>query len=110
MAVVFGDRAGEDEDVIQVDKEVDEVSEHVVHKGLKNSWSIGETKRHNKIFKMAEVSVKGCFPLVPFSYSYQMVGVAQVQLNEDGDPLEKLERGAAVCDSLMYLSMLSRSG
>lgn len=40
---------------------------------------------------MAASHVKGGIPLIPFPHPYHMVGVPEVELGEDGSPLERLE-------------------
>lgn len=53
-------------------------------KGLKNSWGIGETKRHDQILKVAQGCIESYPPHVSLTYVYQMVCFVQVQFREDG--------------------------
>lgn len=70
---------------------IQHVTEDVIHKGLEHNGSIGETKRHDQIFIMANVGVEGGPPFVPFMNANQVVGVAEVELSEDCGPLQQIK-------------------
>ena len=73
---VFFGGAGEDEDVINVDKDepVKHVVENIIHQSLEHSRGVGESKRHDEIFMVAAGNIEGDFQLVPLSYPHQVVG------------------------------------
>lgn len=74
MGDVFIDGPGEDKDVVQIHehKPIEEISEDVIHQGLKHCGSVSESKRHNTVF-------------ISLPNSHQMVGVAGARkLNSGG--------------------------
>lgn len=83
----------EDQDVIQVHEDVliKHVAEDVVDEGLEHSRSVGETKRHDQVFIMANRGVERRLPFVPFTDANKVVGIAEVKLGEDGGPLQQFK-------------------
>ena len=78
MVNVFILGSGEDQDVIEVDKNklVNHVSEYVVNKGLEDGRSIGEAKRHHQVLVVASGGVERCLPSVSLSNPDQVIGIA----------------------------------
>lgn len=72
---------GENENVIHIDKHkvVNEISQYIVHHCLKNSGSIGESKRHYKILKVTQVSVECRFPIISLTDGNQVVRLVEIQ-------------------------------
>jgi hypothetical protein len=62
---VFLGGAGEDEDVINVDKDEQHVVENIIHQSLEHGRGVGEAKGHDKILVVATGRVEGGLPLVP---------------------------------------------
>lgn len=82
---VFLNVAGENQDVIQVNKNelIEHVSENIIYEGLEYCRGVGESKGHNQIFRMAEGGIEGCLSLISFFYPDQVVRIAQVQFSEN---------------------------
>lgn len=61
-----------DQNVIQIHKhtDIEHITEHIVNQTLKHSRSIGESKRHDKVFIMATRGIEGYFPLISFLDAY----------------------------------------
>ena len=95
VASMFLGGPGRHQDVVEVhdDKGVEEISQHVIDKGLENSRGISQTKRHDEVLKVSQVSVKPRLPFIPLSDTYQVVRVAQVELGEHRGVSQWLERG-----------------
>lgn len=96
---VFLSQAGKNKDVIEVDEHepIQHITENVVNQGLEHSSSVGQSEWHHQVFVLPASHVKGSLPLVPFLCPYQMVGVLEVQLGEDGSPLDRLESRGDEC-------------
>ena len=75
--VMLGLRAGEYEDVVEVDdtEDIDVVSKSVLDKCLEGRRGIRKTERHDEIFVQAEQCAKGCFPLISILDTYEVEGV-----------------------------------
>ena len=69
--------AGEDEDVIEVDKDepVQHVAENIIDQSLEHSRGVGNAKWHDQILVVTTGRVEGGLPLIPFPHSHQVVGV-----------------------------------
>ncbi len=80
MELMFCQVSGEDEDAVKVDKHklVQEIPQHVIHQGVKDSRGISEIKRHDPVFIVGQRGVECSFPLIPFADPHQMVGVPKV--------------------------------
>jgi len=63
-------------------------SEQGVHHGLEGCWRVGEAKEHHGGFKQSFVSGESCLPLVPLLYFDCIVAPSDVNLGEEGAPLE----------------------
>ena len=103
MLSMFIEGPGENEDVVEVDKDkpVEHITEDVIYQGLEHCRCIGESEGDHKVFEVAQRSVEGCLPLIPLPDAHQMVGVSQVQLGEDGGITEgnecRAEEWQGVC-------------
>lgn len=84
---------GEDEDVIEINKDIsiEHVSEHIVHHCLEDGRGIGQAERHYEILIVSSWGVECRLPLISFSDADEVVGVAQVKFGENGGPLEQFE-------------------
>jgi len=97
---------GEDEDVIEVDKDIDveDVTEDVVHEVLEGGWSIGEAKGHDEAFEVTIACPEGCFPFIARFDTEKVVGTTEVEFGEDFGATETVEgfrderKGIAVLD------------
>ncbi len=93
MEMTFCQVSGENEDVVKVDKHkpVQEIPQHVIHQGLKDSKGVGETKRQDPVFIVTQRGVECGLPFIPFADPHQMVGIPKVQLREHCDSLQRFE-------------------
>ncbi len=62
---------------------VKHVSKNIVHKALECRRSIGESKRHDMLFKRAITGLEGCFPFITFSNTYKMISISKVKFSID---------------------------
>ena len=78
MVNVFLTEVGEDQDVIEVnkDKPVEHVPEHVVHQGLEDSRNVGEAEGHHQVLVVAGGGIERRLPLTPLADLDQVIGVA----------------------------------
>ena len=85
---------GENQDVIQINKYelVDHVPLDVVHQGLEDSRRVREPEQHDEVLPVPRWRVKGCLSLVALLYPHQVIGIPEVQLGEDGRPLQVVKR------------------
>jgi hypothetical protein len=106
MRNVFFECAGVNEDVVDINdaKDVQEFTETIVGVGLKRGRSIGETKRHNKIFEMSIPRTERCLVLIAIRNSELIVGVGEVKACKVLRAFEAIEefghegKGIAVLD------------
>ncbi len=84
---------GEDQDIVEVNKNklIDHVSEHVVDECLEDCRGVRKAKRHDQIFKMPGMGVKGGLPLVPLPNLNQVMSTAEIQLSKYCCPLQELK-------------------
>ena len=90
MTLVRASVLGKNEDIIKVHEPVNHVSQDVVHQGLEDSWCVSE-KRHHQVFPVTRRCIERRLPFVPLLDPDKVVGVPQVQLREDGSPLQQFE-------------------
>lgn len=67
----------EDEDVVEVDehKPVQEIPQHVIHQGLKNSWKVSKTKGQDLVFVVAQQGVECDLPFISLMDGRRYVGL-----------------------------------
>ncbi len=84
---------GEDQDVVKVNKNkpIDHVSKHAVDECLEDRRGVRKAKRHDQLFKMPGMGVKGGLPFVPLPNPNQVISIAEVKLRKDGRPLQELK-------------------
>ena len=90
VVTVFGFAPGVDEDIIYINdhEAMQELPEDLMNEVLKHGRGVDQTIGHNQIFVVACRGHKSGFPFIPFSYSHQVIGAAEVQLREDGSCTE----------------------
>ncbi len=90
MELMFGEAAGEDQDVIKVDKHkvVQEVPQDVIDEDLEDCGGVSEAERHDQVYKVDELGIECSLPLVSFSDPNQVYGAPQVQFTEDRGSLQ----------------------
>lgn len=88
MIHIFLYSLGKDQYVIEIN--IQHISEDIVYHGLKNSWGFGESTWHHQVLIVATGCVEGSFPLVSLTDPNKMVGIAEVELDENPGPLKKL--------------------
>jgi hypothetical protein len=72
---VFLGRKRENKDVVEVDETIQHVPEHIVYRGLENSGSVGEPKRHDQVLIMSTGRIEGHLPLVSLADPNKVVVV-----------------------------------
>ena len=74
---MFFGGAGEDEDVIEVDKDepVHHVTENIINQSLEHSRGVGKAKWHDQILVVTAGCIEDSLPFVPFLYLHQVVGI-----------------------------------
>lgn len=92
VLVGFGG-GGEDQDIIQVDKDegVEVGAEDVVHEALEGGGGVGEAKRHDGELIVAIAGAEGGLGDVFGGHTNLVVAVAEVNLGEDGGPMEAVK-------------------
>ncbi len=90
---MFGQAPRVDEDIIDVyqDEAMEVLPKHLVHEVLKYGWGVDKAIRHNQIFVVAIRGHQGSLPLVPLTYSDEVVRAAEVQLSEDSGTTEMFQ-------------------
>ena len=90
---MFLSRVGKHKDIIKVYKyeSVQHVPENVIYQGLEHSRSVSQSERHHQVFVVPTSHVKDGLSLIPFPDPYQMVGVLDAKLGEDGSPLKRFK-------------------
>ncbi len=85
MFLVLCGIVGINEDVVKVYDygNIKHVSENVIHEALECHRSIGESKRHDMLFKGAIAGPEGCFPFITFGYAYKMISMLKIQFGVD---------------------------
>jgi hypothetical protein len=63
---------------------VKKLPEYLMHEILEYGGGVDKPIGHHKIFIVTCGSDEGCLPLVPLTYSDEVVGAAEVQLGEYG--------------------------
>ena len=93
MSGVFLRGFGEDQDIVQVDKNklVDHFPENIIHQALEDDRSV--SKWHQQVFPVFCWGIECCLPLIPLSNAHQVVGVVEVQLGEEGGTLQEFKGG-----------------
>jgi len=61
---------------------VKKLPEHLMDEVLKYGEGVDQAIRHHTILVVSSSGYEGCFPLVPLTYSDEIVGAAEVQLGE----------------------------
>lgn len=81
------------ENVIKVNKHkyVQKILEDVINEGLEECGSMAETEWHHQILKMSYGSFEKGFPFIPLADGEQVVGVAEVEFDEDGGAMNRFE-------------------
>ncbi|CAJ0954795.1 unnamed protein product [Ranitomeya imitator] len=79
----------EDQNVIQVNNQefIQILTENVMHKRLKNRWSIGKSERHHQILKMTLGRIKCRFPFISLPDSHQIIRTTKINLSKPTSPL-----------------------
>ena len=80
----------EDEDIVQVNNHYtlgDEVFEDPVHHSLESSWTISQTKEHNKWFVESSVSLECGFPFITFFHPDVIETPSDIKFSEVPSPL-----------------------
>ena len=77
---MFGRGLGEHQDIIQIDhdEDVQKIPQHVVNQGLEDSGGVSQSKRHDEVLKVTQMSIKPRLPFVPLADPYQVIRVTQV--------------------------------
>ena len=75
----------ENKNIIKVNdaKDVKVITKGILDKSLKGSRSIGETKRHNKVFIKSQRGSKGSLPFISFLNANKVEGVLQINNRKD---------------------------
>ncbi len=75
---------GIDENVIKIyyHKNVKFLCQDLVDITLKRGRCVGQSKRHDLVFKVAIAGFEGRFPFITFSDSHLMVSISQIKLGE----------------------------
>ena len=65
------------ENVVQIDddRDIQHISEDVVHEPLEGCWRVRKTEGHNEPFKRAIASAKGSLPFVALSDTNEVISV-----------------------------------
>ena len=81
---------GENKDVVQINENelVYHISQDVVHQGLEDGRHVREAERHDEVLPVPRRRVEGRLPFVAFLNPHQVVGIPEIQLGEDGSPLQ----------------------
>ena len=84
---------GEDEDVIEINKDIsiEHVSEHIIYHCLEDGKGIGQAERHYELLVVSSWSAECRLPLLSFSDAGEVVGITRVKSGENGCPLEQFE-------------------
>lgn len=78
MALVLINVFGENQNMIQVNKLIEETPEDIVDEVLKDSRTITESERHDEVLKVSYVGLEDSFPFVSFSNTDKMMGISQI--------------------------------
>ena len=80
FSLVFGVNG----DIIQIhnDKDIEFFRKDFIDVALKYYWSIGQSKKHYLILKVAVSGPESSLPLISFANSYPMVGTGEVELDK----------------------------
>ena len=73
---------------------------------LTSAWKrdrFGETERHHEVLIMPRRCVEGRLPLISFPDLDQMISVAEIQLGEDGGPLQQLKSRGDEWEGILVL-------
>ena len=62
-----------------------------VEERLKSGWGVGQTERHDQVFKMPITSTERDFPFITRGNANQVVGAFEIQLGKDLGGAEALE-------------------
>ncbi len=85
MVAMVGLVLGVYQDVIYVDQNetVEILTEHLIHVTLEYGWGVDESIRHHEVLIVASRGDKCHLPLVPLTYSNEVVSTSEVELSED---------------------------
>ncbi|MBW0543729.1 hypothetical protein O181_083444 [Austropuccinia psidii MF-1] len=83
-------RTEEHHNIIQINhnKNIQEICKYIIHKTLERSWSIGQTKWHDKILITTILGSKGSWVLIPLFDSQEIICTTQFYLGEDSGTIE----------------------
>ena len=90
---MFFDSLGVDQQVVEVNDDggVEVLAEDLVHEALEGGWGIGETKRDDGELVVAVTGTKGGLGDVGLGHADLVVALAEVDLGEDGGPMQPVE-------------------
>ncbi len=79
MVAMFGHAPGVDEDVIYVNQHelMEKLPEHLMHKVLEYGGGVDKAIGHDEKFIVTSRGHKSCLPLVPLTYSDEVVFLLQ---------------------------------
>ena len=82
--MLFGFAFSIDEDVIEVHyyKNIEFFCQNLNNVALKHSRCIGQSKKHDQVFKVAIADLEDHLPFIVFPNSYLMVGISQIKLGK----------------------------
>ncbi len=88
LYVLFAFVLGVDEDVIEIhyNKNVDLFCQDLVDITLKRGRRVGQSKRHDLIFKVTIAGFEGRLLFVAFPDPHSMVGIGQIKLSKTSSP------------------------
>ncbi len=86
--MLFAFILGVNEDIIKVHyaKNVELLYQDLIDIALEFSQCVGQSKRHDLIFKVTIVGPEGRFPFIAFPAPHSMVGIGQIELDKTSSP------------------------
>ena len=84
LDVAFALIFGIDKDIIQIhnNEDIKFFCEDLIDVALEYCRSVGQSKRHHRIFEVAVSGLESSFPLISFANSYWVVGTNEVKLSK----------------------------
>ncbi len=88
LYMLFALALGVDEDVIEVyyHENVELHYQDLVDVTLKRGWCVGQSKKHDLIFKVTIAGPEGRLLFIAFFNPHSMVGIGQIELSETSSP------------------------
>lgn len=84
MILIFFAVVVTDEDIIKINKSVEEITENVIHQVLKHSEGVIESRWHEHILVMSCGGFESGFPFVSCPDANELISISKIQLGENG--------------------------